>query len=568
MSTGGNGVNIRQTIKAVCDIVRRGKHKGARNYIAELTWILFLRMLDDREEREAERTKAIGGKKFPPSLSAPYRWRDWASPESKMRKELSDKGCLIKFVRTDLFPHLKRMRDSADIRPRVIGQIIAGVGGPRTESATDFLDILDKIHLLRDSELDKRHDFPISRVYEELLLSMSQDGKDTGQFFTPREVIRAMVRVVNPKPGEKVMDPCCGTGGFLAQAREYIRAENPNMGGIDMRRLAEKTFYGREQDEYIYPSALANLVMHDVDHPSIWHGDTLTDTTYYGKLFESAPKFYDVVLTNPPFGAKLKKSSLVRFDYPSSSSQVLFVQEIIQRVLKVDGRCGMVVDEGFMFGDDDSSISTRQMLLDRCDLECVVSLPRSVFACVGTSVKTNLLFFRKGKETRQTWYYDLSDVKLTKKRMMTLENFGDFFLLLAKWRNGKDAEGENSWVVDFNARKAAANKTASPYQAKAEKLRTEAVRLDKLIAAEPSGRQRDKKKVAELRERRETARGEEKKFKARVTRIQNAVYDLRAINPNRQVQVDTRTPKELRGIVSTQHREIAKLLAELDKTGE
>ena len=568
MSAGGNGVNIRQTIKAVCDIVRRGKHKGARNYIAELTWILFLRMLDDREEQEAKRAKAIGGKRFSPSLSAPYRWQDWASPKSEMRKKLGDQGRLIKFVQADLFPHLQQMRESTNIRRRMIGQIIAGVGWPRTETATDLLDILDKIHLLRDSELDTQHDFPISRVYEELLLSMSQDGKDTGQFFTPREVIRAMVRVVAPKPGEKVMDPCCGTGGFLAQAREYIRAQNPKMGGIGMRRLAEETFYGREQDEYIYPSALANLVMHDVDRPNIWHGDTLTDTTYYGKLFEGAPKFYDVVLTNPPFGAKLKKSSLVRFDYPSSSSQVLFVQEIIRRVLEVNGRCGMVVDEGFMFGEDDSSVSTRQMLLERCDLECVVSLPRSVFACVGTSVKTNLLFFRKGKKTRRTWYYDLSDVKLTKKRVMTLEDFGDFFPLLAKWRNGKDAEGENSWVVDFDARMAAANKTASPYQAKAEEFRAEAARLDKLIAAEPSGRQRDQKKVVELRARRKTAEREEKKFKARVTRIQNAVYDLRAINPNRQVQVDTRTPKELRGIVSTQHREIAKLLAELDKTGE
>ena len=520
MSGNGGGVDIRSVIRAVCDIVRRGKHKGARNYIAELTWILFLRMLDDREEREAERRKATGAK-FSPSLSAPYRWRDWASPESPRRKEMSDQGGLVDFVRGGLFPHLQKMRDSGNIRRRVIGQVMSGVAFPRTESATDLLDILDRIHLLRDSELDQRHDFPLSRVYEELLLSMGQDGKDTGQFFTPREVIRAMVRVVDPRPGERVMDPCCGTGGFLAQAREYILAENPNLGGKAMERLRTETFYGREQDEYIYPSALANLVMHDVDRPNIWHGDTLADATYYGGLFEGAPAYYNVVLTNPPFGAKLKKASLTRFDYRSSSSQVLFAQEIIQRTLADGGRCGMVVDEGFMFGEDDSSVWTREMLLERCALECVVSLPRNVFASVGTGVKTNLLFFRKGGRTLRTLYYDLSDVKLTKRKMLTLEDFGDFFALLAKWRAGRDATSARSWVVDFEKRRA-------------------------LAAAEREGE--DPK-----------AEDGEKRRKRRLRKV----VDLRAINPRQRRETDTRAPEELLEIISANHRQIAKLLAEL-----
>ena len=554
MSADGNGAGIRGAIKAVCDIVRRGKNKGARNYIAELTWILFLRMLDDREEREAEHAAATGAR-FQPTLCAPYRWRDWASPQSAARKEMSDKGRLLDFAREKLFPHLKGLRGDGNIRRRVVGQIIAGVGEPRAETATDLLDILDRIHLLRDSELDRRHDFPISRVYEDLLLDMSQDGRDTGQFFTPREVIRAMVRVVDPKPGEKVMDPCCGTGGFLAQAREHIQAENPNLGGKAMGRLKEETFYGREQDGQIYPSALANMVMHGVDRPNIWHGDTLTDTTYFGGLFENAPPYYDVVLTNPPFGAKLKKTASARFDYPSSSSQVLFMQEIIRRTLADGGRCGMVVDEGFMFGAGDSSVSVRRMLVERCDLECVVSLPPNVFASVGAGVKTNLLFFRKGKATSRIWYYDLSGVKLTKKRLLTLEDFADFF----RKRPGRE-EGERSWVADFSARKAAARKASGPHEKKARSCRAEAARLTKEMA-KARGDAR-----LELKAKRKAAEKQAKQEEARAKKIMDSAYDLRATNPNRKPETDSRTPERLLGIVSAKNREIASLLSELKAT--
>ena len=558
----GDGVDIRRAIRAVCDIVRRGKNKGARNYIAELTWILFLRMLDDRESLEAERAKATGAK-FVSSLSAPHRWRDWAAPDGAKRKELTESRGMTAFVRDELFPRLKDLRNSGEVRRRVIGQIIAGVGWPRTDAETDLLDILDRVHLLRDSELDKRHDFPISRVYEELLLSMSQDGKDTGQFFTPREVIRAMVAAVDPKPGEKVMDPCCGTGGFLAQAREYIVAQNPNLGARAMGELARETFYGREQDEYIYPSALANLVMHDVDRPNIWHGDALTNTTYYGGLFEGAPGFYEVVLTNPPFGAKLGKSASARFDYPSSSSQVLFAQEIVRRTLADRGRCGMVVDEGFMFGGDESSVGTRRLLLERCELECVVSLPRNVFACVGTSVKTNLLFFRKGAATRRTLYCDLSGLKLTKRRMMTLEDFGDFFAQLAKWRDGKTPEGENCWMEDFDARKAEANRKASPHRKRAAEFRAEAKTVASRISAERRRRPQDAEKTRALRSELKAAEASAKREDARAEKIVNGVYDLRAVNPRRKAETDNRTPERLMEIVSAKNREVASLLAEL-----
>ena len=560
----GSGVDIRGAIDAVSHMLRRGRNKGARHYIAELTWLLFLRMLDDREEREREIAEGMG-REFRATLSAPHRWRDWASPQSARRARLAETDGLLDFVRGSLFPHLKGLKDrpGAGIRQRVASQIIIGVGHPRADEQTDLLDILDRVHALRESELDTRHDFPLSRVYEELLLGMGQDGKDTGQFFTPREVVRAMIRVVDPKPGERILDPCCGTGGFLAQAREYIRAENPGLGGRDMRRLAEETFYGREQEEGIYPLALANLIMHGVDRPNIWHGDTLTKKTYYGGLFEGAPDFYDVVLTNPPFGAKMARAARMGYALKSSSSQVLFAQEMI-RSLREGGRCGAVFDEGFMFGANDSALAgTRRLLLERCDLWCVVSLPQGAFASTGAGVKTNLLFFRKGGSTRRTWYYDLSGVKLTKRRLLTLEDFADFFRAYEVRE-----EGERSWVVDFDALRSAAREKTAPLKSEAEGCRAEMARLSREIVRENGRRPRRRERIADLRGKRAELEKRAKRLESRADEVENAVYDLKAVNPRKKPEADLRTPGELLGIVSARNREIAKLTRELAKAGK
>ena len=553
MSGNGGGVDIRSVIRAVSNILRRGKKKGARNYIAELTWLLFLRMLDEREERQQAESASVGGS-FRPTLSAPYRWRDWASPESGHRRKLAESDGLLDFVRTDLFPHLRGLKDDLDagVRQRVVSQIFIGVGSPRMDEQTGLLNILDRVHQLRESELDTRHDFPLSRVYEDLLLDMGQKGKDAGQFFTPREVIRAMLRVVNPLPRETILDPCCGTGGFLAQAREHILAENPNLGGRDMTRLKEETLYGREQEEEIYPLALANLIMHGVDRPNIWHGDTLTKTADYDGLFEGAPEFYDVILTNPPFGATVSEGAQTRYGIRTSSSQVLFAREMM-RSLKDGGRCGAVFDEGFMFGGNDSAlVATRRMLLEQCDLWCVVSLPPKVFVGVGAGVKTNLLFFRKGGRTRRTWYYDLSGVNVTKGNPLTLGHFADFF----RKYPGRE-EGESSWVVDFEARRALARDNARPHMEAAKKRRGEARRL-KIRMSGVRGAAR-----AELREKRLAAERMAKESEEEAKKIMDAACDLRAANPNRKTETDTRTPEELLGIVSAKNREIAKLLAEL-----
>ena len=457
--------SVNEAVKSICDIMRRGNVTSAVQYVPELTWILFLRVLDEVEQKSQDEMEALGHAYTPP-LNAPYRWRDWADPEGGKRKQLEagSSGDVFAFVNEELIPYLKELKDcsGATVRQVVISEIMSGVERVRLDTERNFLDVLDRVHQLSHHSIDPTHVFSLSQVYEGLLLKMGEKNNDGGQFFTPREVIRAMVQVINPCIGETIYDPGSGTGGFLAQSYEHIQA------GIETAdeytTLKEQTFYGREKENLIYPVALANLVLHGIDHPHIWHGNTLTGQEAYGGLFAGAPDLFDVVLTNPPFGGKEGKDAQTHFDYKTSSTQVLYLQHVINS-LKPDGRCGMVVDEGLLFRtNEDAFVKTKRKLLDECNLWCVVSLPGGVFTQAGAGVKTNLLFFTKGEPTRSIWYYDLSDLKVTKRKPLTLEHFQDFFTLLPK-----RADSEQSWTIDLAARKKQADAEAAPLRKQAQK---------------------------------------------------------------------------------------------------
>jgi len=235
------------------------------------------------------------------------------------------------------------------------------------------------------------------------------------------------------------------TGGFLAQAYEHMAGgENAKIESPDQRdTLRRRTFYGREKDNAIYPIGLANLVLHDIDEPHIWHGNTLTGQETYGGLFSDPPALFDVILMNPPFGGKEGKDAQTRFAYKTGATQVLFLQHVIDS-LKPGGRCGIVLDEGVLFRTNETAfVQTKRKLLDECDLWCIVSLPAGAFVNAGAGVKTNLLFFSKGRPTKRIWYYDLSDVKVGKKRPLTLANFEEFFRLLPT-----RADSEHAWTVE------------------------------------------------------------------------------------------------------------------------
>jgi len=390
-------------------------------------------------------------------------------------------------------------------------------------------------------------------VYEGLLLKMGEKNSDGGQFYTPRELIRAMVRIVDPRIGQTVCDPCCGTGGFLAESAEHMRRKGGELSTEMLGALKYRSFYGREKDDLAYPIALANLMLHGVDEPHLWHGNTLSGQTIYGGLYEGAPDRFHVVLTNPPFGGKEGKEAQSRFPFKTRATQVLFVQHVMQ-ILEPGGRCGVVLDEGFLYRtNEEAFVRTKRKLLDENDLWCIVSMPGGAFTGAGAGVKTNLVFFNRGRRTERIWYYDLSHIKVGKKTPLTLQHFAPVFNLLDR-RGTEQAETEHSWTIDFTARRQQAADEAAPHRREAERQRERSAGLrDEAKAL----RKADRAAQADVRL---TEAGEAERAArdsaAKAQDIVDAVYDIKAVNPRERTVVDQRTPTQLLEAIALKGQEV------------
>ena len=607
-------------VKSICDIMRRSNCASALQYVPELTWILFLRILDAQEEKAKGEAEAVGAT-FTPALASPYRWQDWAAPFADQeehpktsdgrpfgwkRQELfaSGDGRLFDFINKELLPHLHGLdidarsglpNPLASRKQRIIGRIMTAVERVRVDSETNLRDILDKVHEIHIDHVDDTHFFTLSQVYEDLLLKMGEKNSDGGQFFTPREVIRAMVHTVDPEPGKTIYDPGCGTGGFLAIAYEHIARKLGNSPvATDIDTLKHDTFFGREKENLVFPIALANLVLHGIDQPNLWHGNTLTGRATYAALFEQAPKCFDYILTNPPFGGKEGKDAQKHFAFETSSTQVLFVQDILSE-LAPEGTCAIVLDEGLLFRTNESAfVETKRKLVDECDLWAIVSLPGGVFSTAGAGVKTNLLFFTKGRKTEKIWYYDLSSVKVGKKTPLTLAHFGfaaDGSVLaeaglpanlVAEWqedeanagnpfpsyasllpkRGTPQGESRYSWTIDFAARRARAREEMQPLLDEAAGIKAEVVDLKeqlRRLKKEKADKEALSALIEQIREKEMAAR----ELETRAANIDAAVFDLKAVNPNSVTRVDERTPQEIIGSIEQQGRIVSAALARL-----
>jgi type I restriction enzyme M protein len=476
----------------------------------------------------------------------------------------SPQNAFFKFVNTELLPHLKGLKDepNASARQKVISEIMTGVERVRIDTERNFLDVLDKVDQLTVEAVDPTHVFTLSQVYEGLLLKMGEKGNDGGQFFTPRQVIKAMVQVIDPKVDETIYDPGCGTGGFLAQSFEYIKLGN-DATAEQLEALKRETFWGREKENLIYPIALANLVLHGIDKPNLWHGNTLTGRESYGGLFEGVPQEFDVILTNPPFGGKEGKEAQTNFDYKTSATQVLFLQHVM-RNLRDGGRCGIVVDEGLLFrANEDAFVKTKRKLLDDCELLCIVSLPVGVFTAAGAGVKTNLLFFTKGRRTQKIWYYDLSELKIRKKMPLMLKHFDEFFQLLPT-----RADSDRSWTVDMGERKRVAAEEAWPFKERATAKSQEAAEWSQRIGEIKKVQPRNERDIEQAEAKVIELKRASRDFAATAKEIEDAVYDLKAVNPNKRAAADLRTPEELIRLIEAKGKEVAELMALLKNMGQ
>ncbi len=596
-------------VKSICDIMRRSNCASALQYVPELTWILFLRILDDQESQAREAAEAVGAS-FTPALQSPHRWQDWAAPFSEnsdhpktpegkplgwKRQELfaEGDGLLFDFINNDLLPHLHNLdidelsglpNPAASRKQRIIGRIMTAVERVRVDSETNLRDIFDKVHEIHTDRIDDTHFFTLSQVYEDLLLKMGEKNSDGGQFFTPREVIRAMVHTLDPAPGQTIYDPGCGTGGFLAVAYEHIARKLGNSpASTDIDILKHDTFFGREKENLVFPIALANLVLHGIDQPNLWHGNTLTKRATYGALFEQAPKSFDIILTNPPFGGKEGKDAQKNFAFETGSTQVLFVQDILSELGK-KGRCAIVLDEGLLFRTNESAfVETKRKLVDECDLWAIISLPGGVFSTAGAGVKTNLLFFNKGKKTEKIWYYDLAHIKVGKKTPLTLGHFGfgkngevldchqlpvnlaaswledetnqgktfPSYARLLKHHGTPKAESRYSWTIDFTSRRAKAREEMQPFLDETTRIKEVVIDLKiqlKRLKKEKADKSDQKALVADIQIQEKAARA----ATIKATDIDAAVFDLKAVNPNAIIKIDTRTAQEIIQNIETQ----------------
>ena len=610
-------------VKSICDVMRRSNCASALQYVPELTWILFLRILDAQETRAAEQAE-VQGTDFTPALKSPFRWQDWAAPWSDAddhplttdgrpqgwkRQALfaAGDGRLFSFINLELLPHLHALdidartgapSAAASPKQRIIGRIMTAVERVRVDDEANLRDILDRVHEISIDHIDDTHFFTLSQVYEDLLLKMGEKNSDGGQFFTPREVVRAMVHTVQPRLGQTVYDPCCGTGGFLAVAYEHMaRTLGPTPLSTDLERLKHDTFFGREKENLVFPIALANLVLHGIDQPNLWHGNSLTRRATYAGLFTQAPAQFDVILSNPPFGGKEGREAQQNFAFETSATQVLFVQDILAD-LAPGGHCAIVLDEGLLFRTNESAfVETKRKLTDECDLWAIVSLPGGVFSTAGAGVKTNLLFFTKGRRTERIWYYDLSWVKVGKKTPMTLAHFGfgpggevladdalpaaltaaagdgeagggqppvPTYARLLPLRGQAGGDSRWSWTVDFSARRAKAREAMQPLLDRATDLRAQAVARKEALRQLKKGKAADDSRIAvleaEIREREKAARD----LDAEAAAIDAAVYDLKAVNPNAVSTVDERTPAELIQSIAAQGRIVDQALQRLE----
>lgn len=436
-------------------IMRKDKGlNGDLDRLPLLTWIMFLKFLDDLEQQREEET-ALSSKKFKAAIDAPYRWRDWAAdPQGITGDELLSFINAEEAVRPDgkkgpgLFAYLRSLSSSnGDNRRDVIATVFKGVDN-RMKSGYLLRDIVNKVGDIHFTSSDELH--TLGALYESMLREMRDAAGDSGEFYTPRAVVRFMVEVTDPRLGETVLDPASGTGGFLVEAYNHLEKQVKTV--ADRKRLQDGTITGCEPKSLPYLLCQMNLLLHGLDAPQIDPGNALRF-----KLSEIGEKErVDVILTNPPFGGEEEKGIQGNFpeDRQTSETALLFLQLIMRKLKRQPSSAGrparaaVVVPNGTLFGDGVCA-RIKEELLKEFNLHTIVRLPQGVFAPY-TDITSNLLFFDRSGPTEAIWYYELPLPEGRKKYSKTVPLQFEELLPILTWWN-KRAEGPQAWKVSATA---------------------------------------------------------------------------------------------------------------------
>lgn len=444
-----------QTFKNIDDILHKDAGCGSElDYVEQTSWVLFLKYLDDFE-RDRATSAELTGKTYTPIIDKDYQWTVWAMPKGKDDKLDHHNALtgddLTDFVNNKLFPYLKKFKLSAESANTIeykIGEIFSELKN-RIQSGYNLREVINRIDELRFRTHAEKHE--MSHLYEDKIKNMGNAGRNGGEYYTPRPLIKTIVKVVAPKIGEKIYDGAVGSAGFLCEAFDYLN--QPGLSTKDWETLQKRTFYGKEKKSLAYIIGIMNMILHGVEAPNIIHTNTLAEN-----LADIQEKDrYDVVLANPPFGGKERAEVQQNFPIKTGETASLFLQHFI-KILKAGGKAGVVIKNTFLSNADNATVAIRKHLLESCNLHTVLDLPGGTFT--GAGVKTVVLFFEKGKPTQKVWYYQLNlDRNLGKTNPLNENDLADFVELQKTF-----ADSENSWTVNVQTQCIASQQSIASQQ--------------------------------------------------------------------------------------------------------
>ena len=429
-----------QTFKNIDDVLwKEAGCSSELDYTEQTSWLLFLKYLDDLETERAMEAE-LKGKSYDYLIDAPHRWSTWAAPKNAKGEFDHDNAMtgddLIAFVSNDLFPYLEGFKDRAS-SPDTIEYKIGAIFGEienKFRSGYSLRDALELTDSLRFRSQDEKHE--LSHIYEAKIKNMGNAGRNGGEYYTPRPLIRAMVQVTDPKLGETICDPACGSAGFLCESYDYLRHGKKKLTTAQLKTLQESTFYGKEKKSLAYIIGIMNMILHGIEAPNLIHTNTLSEN-----LADIQEKDrFDIILANPPFGGKERKEVQQNFPVKTSETAFLFLQHFIKS-LKAGGRAAIVIKNTFLSNSDNASKALRQELLESCNLHTILDCPSGTF--LGAGVKTVVLFFEKGAPTQKTWFYQLDPGRnMGKTNPLNDDDLKEFVELQKTF-----ADSEKSWTI-------------------------------------------------------------------------------------------------------------------------
>jgi type I restriction enzyme M protein len=431
------------TFKNIDDILHKDAGCSSElDYVEQSSWVLFLKYIDDLESARKVGAE-LSNKKYSPIISGKFRWSEWAVPKTKDGKVDHNTALtgddLKAFVNNELFPYLAKFKSNAispDTLEYKIGEIFGEISN-KLQSGYNLREVLELVDQLKFQTSAEIHE--MSHLYEDKIKNMGNAGRNGGEYYTPRPLIKAIIKVVNPKIGQTIYDGAAGSAGFLCESFAYL-TESKQLTTKEVEILQKNTFYGKEKKSLAYIIGTMNMILHGIDAPNLIHTNTLGENI--ADIQEK--NRYDIVLANPPFGGKERAEVQQNFPIKTGETAYLFLQHFM-KILRTGGSAGVVIKNTFLSNTDNASVALRRELLENFNLHTILDCPQGTFQ--GAGVKTVVLFFKKGEPTKKIWYYQLKPGRnMGKTNPLNDRDLEEFIELQKKFK-----DSELSWSIDLSS---------------------------------------------------------------------------------------------------------------------